>query len=123
MREVFSRIEERNLPLPGRQFVMLSLESPAPGGPGEFVVRESRSRWDAQKNQVAWEDVQTLCFLDIQDARLKYADARLQLIIRGFQNISSTLATQRSTMGDDTAETAMSRQRRSPKGKSTDGSI
>jgi hypothetical protein len=91
MREVFSRIEEWNIPLRKRELLKLSLEDSDPDCPGGFVVREARSRWDKQRNRFTWDEIQKLCAGTIHEARLRYADRRLQLKDRGFQNISFAL--------------------------------
>ncbi len=88
MREFFSRIEDKNIPLEERELLKLSLEDSDPGCPGGFVVRETRSRWDNQRNRFKWEEIQRLCAETIHEARLRYADRRFQLTVRGFQNIS-----------------------------------
>lgn len=91
MREVFSRIEDRNIPLHKRQLYKLYLEDSDPGCPGGFVVREARLRWDEQRNHGEWHDVQKFSFRDIEKARLRYSDLRLQLVLRRFHSISSAL--------------------------------
>lgn len=84
MREFFSRIGEPGVLFPRRELFELCLDDSDPDFPGEFVVREARSRWDDQRKRVVWDYVQRVCLPTLQAARIRYAERRQALRVQGF---------------------------------------
>ena len=84
MREFFSRVDESAALFPSNELFELALDDADPDFPGEFVVREARSRWDEKRQRVVLDYIKRVCLPNLQAARIRYAERRHALRIQGF---------------------------------------